>query len=57
MAAERDEEISRTWMMGPGAAFAIIGAAILLAAIFILPDRVDTGVHDHPVGQTEKRAR
>ncbi len=50
-AAEKSEEggakVSRARMMAPGAAFALTGAAIILAAIFILPNRVDTGGH-HP---------
>ncbi len=51
-AAEKSEEggakVSRARMMAPGAAFALTGAAIILAAIFILPDRVTS--NDHPGG-------
>jgi hypothetical protein len=40
-------------LMAPGAIFATVGVVIILGAAFVLPDRLDTGAHDHPVA-TEK---
>ena len=42
-------DTSAVKLMAPGAIFAAVGAAIILAAAFILPDRINTGAHDHPV--------
>lgn len=41
----------------PGGVLAAVGVAILLAAAFILPDRIDTGAHDHPVGAARSNER
>ncbi len=40
-------DTSQAKMMAPGAIFAAVGATIIFAAIFILPDKVDVGGH-HP---------
>lgn len=39
--------VSQARMMTPGLIFVAVGAAIIFAAIFILPDKVDVGGH-HP---------
>ncbi len=44
-------------LMAPGALFAAVGAAIILAAALVLPDRIDTGAHDHPASGTRHNDR
>ncbi len=39
-------------LMAPGALFAAVGAAIILAALFVLPDQIETGPHDHAMSDT-----
>ena len=46
------ESVSRLQMIVPGAIFSLIGAAIIVAALFILPDRVETDRHGHSIQQT-----
>lgn len=38
-------------LVAPGALFAAVGAGIILAAVLILPDRIETGPHDHPASE------
>lgn len=38
-------------LVAPGALFAAVGAGIILAAVFVLPDRIETGPHDHPASE------
>ncbi len=57
MADEKSEESaeSRARMIAPGAAFALVGAAIIVAAVFILPDRVISSGHLSSGHQTEQK--
>lgn len=45
--SEKAQDTSLTKMVAPGLIFTAVGAAIIFAAIFILPDKVDVGGH-HP---------
>jgi len=38
----------------PGALFAAVGAAIIFAAVFILPDKIETKPHAHPADKEMK---
>ncbi len=44
-------------LTAPGIAFSIVGAAIMFAAVFILPDRIDTGRHDHPASEARSESQ
>jgi hypothetical protein len=50
------EDVSRLLMIAPGAIFSLIGAVILLGALFILPDRVETNRHGHSAAGPDRSA-
>ncbi len=47
----KEPALSALKLTAPGIAFSIVGAAIIFAAAFILPDRIDTGPHRHPASE------